>query len=100
VITVCSHFANGSVAILAGGTGRGRVISQPAGIDCRITRGNGAGTCDEFFPVGTVVRLEARRAPDSSFLGWRQGLPGCGDASKVTIARGITIVCQPAFVLR
>jgi hypothetical protein len=102
VITVWDpfHFSNGSVAILPGGNGSGRVTSQPAVIDCTITRGNGAGTCDEFFPVGTVVRLVARPAADSSFLGWRQSLPGCGDASKITIARGITITCQPAFVLR
>jgi hypothetical protein len=33
------------------------VISQPAGIDCTITRDNGAATCDAFFPVGTVVRI-------------------------------------------
>jgi hypothetical protein len=71
------------------------VTSQPAGIDCIITRGNGSGTCDEFFPVGTVVRLDARPAADSSFVGGRRSLPGCADASKVTIARGTTIVCQP-----
>jgi len=29
-----------------------------------------------------------------------QGLAGCADASKITIARGTTITCQPAFVLR
>jgi hypothetical protein len=46
------------------------------------------------------VRLDARPAADSSFLGWRQSLPGCGDASKITVARGTTIICQPAFVLR
>jgi hypothetical protein len=65
-----------------------------------ITRGNGAGTCGAFFAVGTVVRLDARPAQDSSFLGWRQSLPGCGDASKISVARGITITYQPAIVLR
>jgi hypothetical protein len=76
VITVWDefHFANGSIAILPGGTGSGRVTSQPAGIDCTITRGDGTGTCDEFFPVGTVVRLDAR--------GSRLELPGlAGDTS-------------------
>jgi hypothetical protein len=69
------------------------------GIDCTITQGNGAGTCSAFFPVGTVVRLDARPAADSSFVGWRP-TPGCADASKVTVARGTTITCQPGFVLR
>ncbi len=59
VITVWDpfHFSNGSLAVLPGGNGSGRVISQPAGIDCTITRGNGTATCDAFFPVGTVVRI-------------------------------------------
>jgi hypothetical protein len=101
VITVWDafHFANGSIAILPGGNGSGRVTSQPAGIDCAITGGNGSGACSAFYPVGTVVRLEARPAANSSFLGWRS-LPGCFDASKVTVARGTTITCQPGFFLR
>jgi hypothetical protein len=99
-ITVWTPFqyANGSISILPGGNGSGRVTSQPAGIDCTITRGNGAGSCWTFFPVGAVVRLDARPAPDSSFVGWRK-LPGCFDASKVTVARGTNITCQPGFFL-
>ena len=101
VITVWDpfHFSNGSIAILPGGNGSGRVTSQPAGIDCTITGGNGAGTCSAFFPVGTIVRLDARPAADSSFLGWR-GLPGCSDPSKIRVARGTNINCQPGFQLK
>jgi hypothetical protein len=101
VITVWDpfHFSNGSIAILPGGTGSGRVTSQPAGIDCTITGGNGSGSCSAFFPVGTIVRLEARPAAGSEFRGWR-GLPGCFDASKVRVARGTTIICQPGFFLK
>jgi hypothetical protein len=102
VITVWDpfHFSNGSIAILPGGTGSGRVTSQPTGIDCTIFRGNGSGTCNAFFPVGTVVKLEARPAPDSEFRGWRTALPGCSDPSKVRVARGTTITCQPGFFLK
>ena len=101
VITVWDpfHFSNGSIAIVPGNNGSGRVTSQPAGIDCTITGGNGAGACSAFFPAGTVVRLDARPAANSSFSGWRS-LPGCFDASRVTVARGTTIACQPAFSLR
>jgi hypothetical protein len=101
VITVWDsfHFSNGSIAILPGGNGSGRVTSQPAGIDCTITAGNGSGSCSAFFPVGTIVRLDARPAADSSFQGWR-GLPGCSDPSKIRVARGATITCQPGFSLR
>jgi hypothetical protein len=104
VITVWDpfHFANGSIAILPGGNGSGRVTSQPAGIDCTILRGNGTddGPCDAFFPVGTIVRLDARPAPVSEFRGWRTSLPGCSDPSKVTVPRGNTITCQPGFFLK
>jgi hypothetical protein len=101
IITVWTQFlfANGTIAIVPGGTGSGRVTSQPAGIDCTITRGNGAGACSVSFPVGTVVRLDARPAADSSFVGFRP-TPGCIDASRVTVARGTVINCQPGFVLR
>src|SRR5215207_3423975 len=103
VITVWDpfHFSNGSIAILPGGTGSGRVSSQPAGIDCTITGGNGTndGPCTAFFPTGTIVKLDARPAADSNFVGWRS-LPGCFDASKVRVARGTTITCQPVFSLR
>jgi hypothetical protein len=101
IITVWDsfHFSNGSIAILPGGNGSGRVTSQPAGIDCTITGGNGAGACSAFFPVGTIVRLDARPAANSSFQGWR-GLPGCSDPSRIRVARGTTITCQPGFSLR
>lgn len=94
-----SLFNTGSLSILPGGTGSGTITSSPAGINCTITRGNGSGTCTKTFPIGTVVRLTARAASDSSFQGWR-GLPGCFDASRVTIARGANIACQPSLVLR
>jgi hypothetical protein len=101
VITVwdAAHFSNGSIAIVPGGNGSGRVTSQPAGIDCTITAGNGSGSCSAFFPTGTIVRLDARPAADSSFQGWR-GLPGCSDPSKIRVARGTTINCQPGFSLK
>ena len=101
VVTVWTTFAysNGSISVLPGGNGSGRVTSQPAGIDCTITNGNGSGACSSFFAVGTVVRLDARPAANSSFVGWR-GLPGCGDPQKITVARGTNITCQPGFFLK
>jgi hypothetical protein len=94
-----SLFTTGSLSVLPGGTGSGTITSSPAGINCTITRGNGSGTCTKTFPIGTVVRLTARAASDSSLRGWNQH-PGCFDPSRVTIARGANIVCQPALFLR
>jgi hypothetical protein len=90
-------YAHGSIAIVPGGNGSGRITSQPAGIDCTITSGNGSGACSAFFTAGTVVRLDPVAAADSSFQGFR-GLPGCADPSRITVARGRVIYCQPGFV--
>lgn len=101
IITVYTPFtfANGSVSLVRGGNGNGEVTSQPAGIDCVINSAGGSGTCGAWFPVGTVVRLDARPAPDSSFVGWTAGI-GCGDPSKITVGRDEFISCQPGFVLK
>jgi len=92
-------FNNGSVGVMPGGGGSGTVTSQPAGINCTFANGNGSGTCSKYFPIGTVVRLDARPASNSSFVGFRP-TPGCGDASKVTVFRGAFITCQVGFILR
>jgi hypothetical protein len=101
IITVWTPFlfANGFVSVIPGGAGSGQVTSQPAGVDCTIANGSGSGACTSAFPVGTVVRLDARPAANSSFVGFRQ-TPGCFDASKIMVARGVTITCQVGFVLR
>lgn len=93
-----SSFSNGSIAIIPGGSGSGTITSQPAGINCNVGA-SGGGACSAFYPSGTIVRLTAKAAPGSSFQGWR-GLPGCGDPSKITVARGTTIYCQPGFALK
>ncbi|MEO5851196.1 MAG: hypothetical protein ABIQ15_01665 [Nocardioides sp.] len=94
-----SSFSNGSISVLAAGSGRGTVTSEPAGINCAYDAGSSSGTCSAFFPAGTVVRLTARAGAGSKFQGWR-GTPGCGDPSRITVARGTTITCQPGFTLR
>ncbi|HET8752018.1 MAG TPA: hypothetical protein VFM43_05780 [Gaiellaceae bacterium] len=92
-------FAYGSISIVRGGNGNGTITSQPAGINCAITSAGGSGTCGAWFPVGTVVRLDARPAADSSFVGWTAGI-GCGNPSKLTVQRDEFISCQPGFVLK
>lgn len=100
IITVRTQtsFSTGSIAIIPGGNGTGTITSEPAGINCTVGNGGG-GACSASYPVGTIVRLTAKAAAGSSFQGWR-GLPGCGDPSKITVARGTTIYCQPGFALK
>jgi len=94
-----STFSSGSISVLAAGSGRGSVTSQPAGITCNYNSGTSTGVCTASFPVGTVVRLSATAAAGSKFQGWR-GTPGCGDPSRITVARGTNITCQPGFALK
>lgn len=101
-ITVTSQFNanNGSLSLARGGTGEGRIVSSPAGIDCTFTRTGTTGTCNNaFFPSGTRIRLDARPAANSRFLGWEQE-NSCRDAPNVTILAGVAHICRPAFALR
>lgn len=102
VLTVTSQFAadNGSVSLARGGNGEGRVTSSPAGIDCTFTRTTTTGTCGNvFFPAGTQVRLTARAANNSRFLGWEFEV-SCPDAPNVTVQAGVAHICRPGFRLR
>jgi hypothetical protein len=83
-----------------GGSGEGRVTSQPPGIDCTFTRDGTTGTCgNAFFPAGTEVRLEARAATGSQFRYWEFEV-SCPDAPKVTVQAGVAHICRPVFDLR
>lgn len=99
IITVWTAFAftHGSISILPGGTGNGTVTSQPAGINCTLSNGNGSGACGAFFTTGTVVKLTAKAGAGSSFQGIR-GV-GCADPSKITIARS-NVTCQVGFATK
>jgi len=88
-----STCASGPEQLPAGAT------STPAGINCVLAASGVTGPCSARFAAGTVVRLDVRPDADSSFLGWR-GLPGCFDASKVTIFANTNISCQPGLMLR
>ncbi|HEU5216606.1 MAG TPA: hypothetical protein VFU30_13810 [Gaiellaceae bacterium] len=92
-------FAYSSIDIVRGGNGNGTITSQPAGINCTLFSGGDSGTCGAWFPVGTVVKLDARPAADSSFVGWGAGI-GCGNPSKLIAQRDQFISCQPGFVLK
>jgi hypothetical protein len=80
-----------------GPCGSGRVTSQPAGVDCTFTPTTATGACNNvFFPVGTQVKLDARPAQNSSFLGWEFETT-CRNAPNVTIQAGVAHICRPVF---
>jgi len=71
------------VSVSTAGTGNGRVVSDPAGIDC-------GGVCAAAFPARQRVELIPIADPGSEFAGWSGSgdcldgvLDGAGDASCV-----------------
>ena len=98
-ITVTSQFNadNGSLSLARGGSGEGRITSSPAGIDCTFTATGTTGRCgNAFFRAGTAVRLTARPASNSRFLGW-ESENSCRNAPNVTILAGVAHICRPVF---
>jgi hypothetical protein len=69
---------NPALSVLSTGSGGGRVISTPSGIDCST------GFCSVTFPRETAVNLEATPDSDSLFAGWNSICSGSGSC-------GITI---------
>jgi PKD repeat protein len=74
------------LTVTGGGSGKGRVVSSPAGIDCLVVRGGSAGDCHELFEPGTAISLTATAAPGSSFDAWEEACTGAGSC-QVTLDR-------------
>jgi hypothetical protein len=73
-----------TLTVLRGGSGAGRIVSEPAGIDC-------GSVCSRQFELGRSVLLTASPDPGSSFLGWSGvGCAGSG-ACRVVIAEATTV---------
>jgi hypothetical protein len=60
-----------TVTTLKGGSGTGRVVSTPAGIDC-------GGACNAQFNQGATVTLSVSADPGSMFAGWSGACSGTG----------------------
>jgi hypothetical protein len=67
------------------GTGTGRVVSEPEGIDC-------GADCSQLFSRGAVVTLQAIPEADSSFGGWSGCHWSSGKTCQVTMGRDKTVV--------
>lgn len=76
---------SGSLTISKLGSGTGRVVSDPAGIDC----GN---DCREDYPLDTSVTMNAIPDQGSAFSGWSGGTSSSATACAVTVDRNMSIV--------
>ena len=57
-----------TLSVSGSGTGSGKVVSLPAGIDCVMSAGSVSGTCTARFTPGTLVTLQTEPANTSVFL--------------------------------
>jgi hypothetical protein len=82
-----------SLTVMVGGTGRGAIVSAPAGIDCGVI-------CSAEFDEGSLVTLTATAAGGSRFDGWS----GCASvrspgSCRVTAGAGssvgVTFTAEP-----
>jgi hypothetical protein len=82
--TLIANFtAEYRVHVSGSGTGDGRIISSPAGIDCASSAGATSGTCSASYPDGLAVTLNAVPATDHTFIGWSGDCTGTTDCSVV-----------------
>jgi hypothetical protein len=69
--TVAATFQTGLGSLSVGVVGGGRVISQPAGIDC-------PSDCSESYSVGSQVTLSPSHTPGVTFSHWEGACSGNG----------------------
>lgn len=81
--------ANPELTVTLEGSGTGRVVSTPAGIDCPTT-------CTATFAAGASVTLTAEADPDTAFLGWSDGCTG--DAA-CSVTMGMDVDVETSFEL-
>ena len=72
------------------GPGRGRVDSQPEGIDCPRNI-SGPSDCSQEYPPGTEVTLTARPQLGTDFAGWSGACSGSALTCTVTMDQARTV---------
>ena len=87
-----------ALSVSGSGTGSGRVVSMPAGIDCALSAGAVSGTCTARFTAGTLVSLQTQPGVTSVFLafGGDCALSTCQTAMEVP--RTVTATFVPNFL--
>lgn len=82
---------NVTLDVTRSGSGQGKVVSIPAGIDC-------GSSCGMAYPSYTKVTLTATAAPGSDFAGWSGACTGQTPTCTVTMLAATSV--NAAFKLR
>lgn len=74
-----------TLSLTKSGTGAGKVVGVPSGIDCGVT-------CSAVYPHGAILTLTATADPGSTFTGWQGGCSGTTATCTVTMdgAKAVT----------
>ena len=64
------------LTVAVAGDGSGTVVSEPAGIDCRVEGGVASGACTATFPAAAAVSLRAAVGALSEFGEWSGACSG------------------------
>lgn len=73
-----------ALTVTRSGTGQGRVVSDPAGIDC-------GSTCSATLDPGTRITLTATPERGSTFAGWTGACTGTTPSCTVTLSQALTV---------
>jgi hypothetical protein len=74
---------------VTGGAGSGRVVSSPAGIDCRIVNGTTSAPCTATFKNATSLTLTATPDQDQLFQAW--GGDCSGATCQLTLTKSVSV---------
>jgi hypothetical protein len=81
--------------VQGGGEGGGRVVSNPAGIDCTLMAGALSGDGSEPYAKGTEIELTATPDPNSAFTGWSgDACAQAGSTCALTLTADTTITAS------
>ena len=75
-----------TLSVEISGTGTGRVVSVPDGIDCFVAGGSlPVPVCSAPFTAGTTVQLVATPGPHSKLVGWSGACSGTASTCTVVV---------------
>ena len=84
-----------ALTVAGSGSGSGRVMSTPTGIDCALSAGATTGSCTARFAQGTVVTLQTEPAATSIFLAFSGDCAQAPCTTTMQAPRSVTATFVP-----
>ena len=84
--------------VAGSGSGSGRVISDPAGVDCALSAGSVSGACAARFAAGTIVTLQTQPGATSVFLAFGGDCALATCQTTMEVPRSVTATFVPNYL--